>query len=80
MDPPIAYNCVPCRDSCLHCLGDYTRIFPKVRCLGVQHLLLGILVGQHPIQVWWAVDDALVTAMQPYTSLSIGIYPQCAHI
>ncbi len=62
LDATIADNCLPCGDSCSFCLGDYARIFPKVRRLGVQQVLLGIFAGQHPIQGPPTVDDALVTA------------------
>jgi hypothetical protein len=39
-DSTIADNGVPCGNSCSFCLGDYSRIFPKVRRLGVQQVLL----------------------------------------
>jgi hypothetical protein len=63
-DSTIADNGVPCGNSCSFCLGDYARIFPKVRCLGVQQVLLGIFVGQHPIKGRPTVNNALVTAIQ----------------
>jgi hypothetical protein len=61
MDATIADNRIPCGESCSFCLGDYARIFPKVRRLGVQQVLLDVFVGQHPIQGVPTVDDAMVT-------------------
>jgi hypothetical protein len=63
MDATIADNRVPCGESCSFCLGNYARIFPNVRCLGVHQVLLGVFLGQHPIQGWLTVDGALVTAI-----------------
>jgi hypothetical protein len=55
-------------------LGDYSRIFPKVRCLGVQQVLLGIFVGQHPIEGRPAVDDALVTAIRLFPEVQSIVF------
>jgi hypothetical protein len=62
-DSPIADNWVPCGNSSSFCLDDYAHIFPKVHRLGVQQVLLGIFVGQHPIEGWPTVDKALVKAI-----------------
>jgi hypothetical protein len=55
-------------------LGDYARIFPKVRRLGVQQVLLGIFVGQHPIQGLPTVDDALVTAIRLFPEVQSIVF------
>jgi hypothetical protein len=54
---------VSCGIRCSFCLGDYPCIFPRICRLGVERVLLGIFVGQYPIQGRATVDDALVTAI-----------------
>ena len=73
-DSIIADNRVPCGNSCSFCLGDYARIFPKVRHLGVQQVLLGIFVGQHRIEGRPTVDDALVTAIRLFPEVQSIVF------
>jgi hypothetical protein len=73
-DSTIADNGVPCGNSCSFCLGDYARIFPKVRRLGVQEVLLGVFVGQHPIEGRPTVDDALVTAIRLFPEVQSIVF------
>jgi hypothetical protein len=68
-DSTIANNQVPCGNSCSICFGKYTPIFPKLCRLGVQQVLLGIFLGQHPIQGRPTVDNALVTANELFPEL-----------
>jgi hypothetical protein len=55
-------------------LGDYSGIIPKVRRLGVQQVLLGIFVGQHPIEGRPTVDDALVTAIRLFPEVQSIVF------
>jgi hypothetical protein len=72
-DSTIAGNGVPCGNSCSFCLGDYSRIFPKVRRLGVQQVLLGIFVGQHSIEGQPTADKALVTAIRLFPEVQLMV-------
>jgi hypothetical protein len=67
-------TCLLCGVGCSFCLGDYPRIFPRIRHLGVERVLLGIFVGQYPIQGRPAVDDALVTAIQKFPEVQSIIF------
>jgi hypothetical protein len=73
-DSTIADNGVPCGNSCSFCLGDYARIFPKVRRLGVQQVLQGIFVGLHLIEGRPAVGDALVTAIRLFPEVQSIVF------
>jgi hypothetical protein len=45
-----------------------------VRRLGVQQVLLGIFVGQHPIEGRPTVDDALVTAIRLFPEVQSIVF------